>query len=314
VVERKILDTNLKLLIGQDQAKELIGKSLVAEGCSTYLLVGPPHVGKGLLARIMAASWHGSSNVHKSDLDTIIFDEVLLANSGENEDSKWKKTVDDTVHLINLSPNSDYRVLIIDDIDRLSISAANALLKTLEEPPKHAKMIITAQNVNAVLPTIRSRAQIIRLHSLSDEAVMAYLRKQKVKHAEEIALLSNGALGMADDLANSDEKLNQGLAQITAFKTLLGHDVVKGMSVANVKDREVAQGLISTWINLSRRLMLADLGDRQVSWLSDVKNLPDERGLAMFMARLQEAGEALNSGANIRVVMEALVLGANKSL
>ncbi|MFA5270251.1 MAG: AAA family ATPase [Patescibacteria group bacterium] len=313
-MERKILDTNLKLLVGQDLAKELVGKSLVAEGCSTYLLVGPPHVGKGLLARIMAASWHGSFDINKPNLDTIIFDEVLSTNSGENEDSKWKKTVDDTVHLINLSPNNDYRILIVDDLDRLSVSAANALLKTLEEPPKHAKIIITAQNINAVLPTVRSRAQIIRLNSLSDDEVKDHLKKQKIKRVEEIALLANGALGIADDLSKSIDKLEQGAAQIAAFKTLLSKDVIKGMAVANIKEREVAQGLVATWINLTRRLMLADLKDKRIDWLNDIKKLPDERWSIAFLARLQEAGEALNGGANVRVVIEALVLGANKGL
>lgn len=91
VVERKILDTNLKLLVGQETAKELIAKSLIKGDCFTYLLVGPPHVGKGLLARIIAASWHSTGEINKPHLDTIIFDEVLATNRGENEDNKWKK-------------------------------------------------------------------------------------------------------------------------------------------------------------------------------------------------------------------------------
>jgi len=314
VVERKIIEANLKLLVGQDMAKELVSKSLRVGACSTFLLVGPPHVGKGLLARIMAASWHDSLDLSKPNLDTIIFDEVLSLNSGENEDNKWKKTVDDTVHLINLSPNSDYRVLIVDDIDRLSISAANALLKTLEEPPLHAKIIITAQNINAVLPTVRSRAQVIRLNGLSDEEVMAHLKKHKAKQAEEITLLANGCLGVADDLTKNEDRLEQGVAQIEAFKTLLGKDVIKSMAVANLKEREIAQDLVATWTNLTRRLMLAKLSNQPVSWLGEVKNWPAEQGLTTFLTRLQEAGEALNGGANVRVTIEALVLGANKSL
>lgn len=308
-MERKILDTNLKLLVGQDLAKELVSKSLEQGACSTYLLVGPPHIGKGLLARLMAASWHNSSDIHKSNLDTIIFNEVLSTNSSENEDNKWKKTVDDTVHLINLSPNNDYRVLIVDDIDRLSTSAANALLKTLEEPPAHAKIVITAQNINAVLPTVRSRAQIIQLHSLSDDEVRDYLKKQKVKQVEDITLLANGALGVADDLSKDEEKLKQGIAQIEAFKTLLGKDVIKGMAAANIKERDEALAMVSTWINLARRLLLANIKATPVEWLVGVAQLPSKDKLTAFMSRLQESNEALSAGANVRMVMEALVLG-----
>ncbi|MBN2585128.1 AAA family ATPase [Patescibacteria group bacterium] len=313
-MEKKILNTNLKLLVGQEMAKELVSRSLEAGGCSTYLLVGPPHVGKGLLARIMAASWHNAIDIGKPNLDTIVFDEILSANSGEGEDNKWKKTVDDTVHLINLSPHRDYRVLIVGDVDRLSVSAANALLKTLEEPPKHARIVITAQNINAVLPTVRSRAQIIRLHSLSDDEIRDYFKNKKVKRIEEIILLANGALGIADDLAKNEERLEQGVAQVEAFKALLSKDLIKGMVTANIKDRAVASDLVTTWTNLTRRLMVAELRDKPISWLTGVKNLPDERRLAAFLARLQEADGALAGGANVRVVAEALVLGANKDL
>lgn len=307
-MERKILDTNLKLLVGQEIAKELVSKSLMQGACSTYLLVGPPHVGKGLLARIMAASWHGSLDIQKPNLDTIIFDEVLSTNSGENEDKKWKKTVDDTVHLINLSPNSDYRVLIVDDIDRLSISAANALLKTLEEPPVHAKIIISAQNINAVLPTVRSRAQIIRLSSLADEEIREYLKKQKVKKLNEATLLANGAVGVASSLAKDPQLLEQGIGQLEAFKTILAKDMIKGITIANIKDREIAAATVATWTNLARRLLLADLHDERAQWLGGPIALPDERKLASFLSRLREASDALSSGANVRIVMEALVL------
>jgi len=295
-------------------AKELVIKSLEKGVCSTYLLVGPPRVGKGLLARIIAASWHNSLDFSKPNLDTIIFDEVLSLNSGENEYNKWKKTVDDTVHLINLSPNYDYRVLIVDDIDRLSIHAANALLKTLEEPPRHAKIIITAQNINAVLPTVRSRAQTIRLNSLSDAEIKNHLKAQKVKRVEEIALLANGAWGVANELSRDEEGLERGLAQIDAFEILMSGNVVRGMAIANIKEREVAQNLVATWTNLTRRLLLADLKSEPAGWAGKLNRLPGHQGLAAFLARLQEAGEALNSGANVRIVIEALVLGANKSL
>lgn len=219
-----------------------------------------------------------------------------------------EKTADDTVHLINLSPSSDYRVLIIDDIDRLSISAANALLKTLEEPAAHAKIIITAQNINAVLPTVRSRAQIIRLNSLTDEKIQEYLKSRKAKKAEEIVLLSNGAWGIAENLVRDKAILERGIEQIEAFKTVIGRDVIKSMAIANIKDREEALQVVSTWTNLARRLMLSDLHDEKVGWLGEVKDLPDERQLIGWLGRLREASEALSAGANVRVVMEALVL------
>ncbi len=97
------------------------------------------------------------------------------------------------------------RVILIDEADRLHEAAANALLKTLEEPaPRNVFLLMTSQP-NAVLVTIRSRCQMVRFTALSRELVAAWLIREKSldpETADELAAMSEGSLSAADALTN----------------------------------------------------------------------------------------------------------------
>ncbi|HID24631.1 MAG TPA: DNA polymerase III subunit delta' [Planctomycetaceae bacterium] len=96
---------------------------------------------------------------------------------------------------------SDRRIAIIDDTDLMNEESANALLKTLEEPPEKSVLILLSENPNALLPTIRSRCQLVRFFPLSRSDVAELLLEQDVvesrEEAERIAALSGGSLAMA---------------------------------------------------------------------------------------------------------------------
>jgi len=234
-MDKEVLTQNLGLLVGQEQAKHLLTKCLVTGSCSAYLLVGPPHVGKGFLARLMAASWHGKTNIYKLHPDTVIFDDILSKNSGEAEENKWKHSVDDFFHAIYLSPViSSRRVGIVDNIDRFSPQALNALLKTLEEPPPKAVLILTAQEITNVLPTILSRVQMIRLNYLSDTEISLYLKTHKAERIPEITELANGAVGRANRLMQDTKLLDKTLKNMADFQTWLQRDIRQMLQIANI--------------------------------------------------------------------------------
>jgi len=89
------------------------------------------------------------------------------------------------------------RVFLIDQVDRAGEQAANSLLKTLEEPPDHLILIMTAENVYDLLPTIRSRAVILNLSPLSNEDMKEFARVRGIDHAERRIALSGGSPGLA---------------------------------------------------------------------------------------------------------------------
>ncbi len=90
-----------------------------------------------------------------------------------------------------------WRVFLIDGADRAGEQAANSLLKTLEEPPEHLIIILTAENVFDLLPTIRSRSVILNFSPLANEDMQAFARARKLDNAERRIALSGGSPGLA---------------------------------------------------------------------------------------------------------------------
>ena len=90
-----------------------------------------------------------------------------------------------------------WRVFLIDGGDRAGEQAANSLLKTLEEPPEHLILILTAENVYDLLPTIRSRSVILNFSPLSAEEMKAFARQRGLENAERRIALSGGSPGVA---------------------------------------------------------------------------------------------------------------------
>jgi DNA polymerase-3 subunit delta' len=100
------------------------------------------------------------------------------------------------------------RVFLIDHVDRANEQAANSLLKTLEEPPDHLVLIMTAENAYDLLPTIRSRAVPFHFAPLGDEEMRAFVRARALPEAARRVQLAGGSPGLAVsiDLAAYDRR------------------------------------------------------------------------------------------------------------
>lgn len=130
------------------------------------------------------------------------------------------------------------KLAVIDDADLMNDAAANALLKTLEEPPDGAILFLIASNPDALLPTIRSRCQMVRFAPLPASDVAALLTEQQLVEtpveAELVAALSEGSLAQAKRLIDP---------QLRELRTLLydqlGHPQDIGIQTA----RQLQEGL-----------------------------------------------------------------------
>src|SRR5580700_3819455 len=96
--------------------------------------------------------------------------------------------------------HGDRRVFLIDQADRANEQAANSLLKTLEEPPDHLILIMTAENVYDLLPTIRSRSVIMNFSPLSNEEMKDFAQARELDNPERRIALSGGSPGVAASL------------------------------------------------------------------------------------------------------------------
>lgn len=129
----------------------------------------------------------------------------ISAVAGEDE----KRGREGLCYELSMAPQASMRrIAVINDAHRLTTEAANALLKTLEEPPANALILLICDDPDSLLPTIRSRCQVIRFFPLNDaEVEQILLHEQIVDSAEEaraIAQLAEGSMTIAVQLHNPE--------------------------------------------------------------------------------------------------------------
>lgn len=209
-------------LIGQNEAKKRLGVSLTGEPGHAFLLVGPSGIGKKTLGREFAKGLLCSHptedgacgtcpNCHYMQAGTHPDYKELLLPQGE----KNIKVADVRSKILSdvgiMSQIAERKVYLI-DADGLAEEGQNALLKTLEEPPKHVVFILTVSDESKLLPTILSRTVSIRLLPNKEEEVKeAILRRNPDTLPEEAQLFarfSNGVIGYALNLCESNWLIN----------------------------------------------------------------------------------------------------------
>ncbi len=207
VIARKWRPQTFDDVVGQDHVvrtlKNAITRNRIAHA---YLFVGPRGTGKTSTARIFAKALN-VTNGPKADFDVndpiaqSIADgsclDVIEIDGASNNGVEQVRELRDTVRYA--PAQGKFKVYIIDEVHMLSTAAFNALLKTLEEPPAHAKFIFATTEVQKVLPTIISRCQRFDLKPIPTELIVQRLKK--IAAAEKIKA-SDGALASIARMAD----------------------------------------------------------------------------------------------------------------
>jgi DNA polymerase-3 subunit delta' len=214
----------------------------------TILLSGPEGVGKATLARRFAAAMlSGAEKIEQDDLSleanaAVIAEREKWPADKRNEDPLLFATHPDFITFPPDGPlrqigieqmrvlkeraqfkplHGKRRVFLIDHIDRANEQAANSLLKTLEEPPEHLILMLTAENPYDLLPTIRSRAVPFHLGRLAKDQMAAFVSARRLGDPERQIALAAGSPGLAVsiDLEVYDERR---AAMLTLLKVAAG--------------------------------------------------------------------------------------------
>ena len=208
-------------LIGQDQATKVLTEAVLASGSQVntsqqmthaWLFTGPAGSGRSNAAVAFAAALvcpTGGCNCCAECLSVIAgshADVELIRTEGL---SIKVDEIRDLISRASWAPSvSNYRVVVIEDADRLTESAANALLKVIEEPGIRTVWLLCAPTLVDVLPTIRSRCRNLTLNSPSRKAITKLLiEKEGISKelAEFAARVSQGHVGIARHLATNQE-------------------------------------------------------------------------------------------------------------
>lgn len=187
-----------------------------------WLLEGPSGIGKAQLARRFAGWLLGARGPDEAPLDAPAGDPIVqLIESGGHPDLRWiARTPDEKgklpqdirveqvrglIHFFTLAPaQGGYRVGVIDALDELNRSGANAVLKTLEEPPDRAVLFLVYHGEAPILPTVRSRCRRLRLSPLDEATTRAVLEAQGAGDADRLAALAEGRPGRVLRLSGPD--------------------------------------------------------------------------------------------------------------
>ena len=243
-------------IIGHQQIVEQLQHTVASDRIAgAYLFVGPTAVGKKTVARYFAQLIFCQQDTQPPTVCGTCL-ACRKVDSGNHPDLQFIQPdgselkigqIRELQRQIIYEPlEANRKVYILTDVDRMNDPAENALLKTLEEPPASSVLILLTSNIRALLPTTRSRCQILQFHPIPTQQLAEILVDKfsvAPEQATTLAITADGAIGKAitqlkkgDTLAEEIPEILKATDQLAAFKI-----------AEHLKDNPETLGELVTW-------------------------------------------------------------------
>jgi DNA polymerase-3 subunit delta' len=340
--------------VGQDHLLNQIDAGLRAGRLAhAYLMSGPPHVGKMTLALDLAAAVNCAVVAGKqsgsmfADPDATegpcghcdpcmrirrgVFADLKIIAVGGDARVATRISIDqvrEAESFLAVTPvEGSWKVVIFDGAETLSAGQsepANALLKTLEEPPAHVLVLLLTTNEDAILPTIRSRCRTLPLRPMSGGSLSEYLvseRGMEPDAAGRLARLARGCPGWAINVLDDPERLDAYREQLARISAVGSSPLDARFNYANTLaqnfsgDRESVRQELYLWERWWRDVLLAKEGlvehvhnDDRHEELTAQADATTTGDIVVFLESIHETLGALDANVNPRLALECMML------
>ncbi len=324
-------------MFGHEWAVDLL-KEHIASGNfrQAYLITGPEGVGRRTLALRMAQALNCPQPIAPGEpcgacrtctqIDRMQYADLNIIQAAYRGGTLKVDQIRELQHSLALAPyEARYRVAVLLRFEEAHISAANALLKTLEEPPPQVVIILTAESAESLPPTIVSRCEALRLRSQPIKTIQEGLETKLGMPAEEanqLAHLSGGRPGYAIHLHRNPELLALRLSWLEEHNTLLSASRVERFAYIEKLtkgkenlDKEKLRSQLQTWLSLWRDIFLyasnASAPLANIDQIDTIQELSKHFGYdsaRSMVTTLQRTLDLIGSNINVRLAMEVLML------
>ncbi|MCA3034614.1 MAG: DNA polymerase III subunit delta' [Rhodocyclaceae bacterium] len=302
-----------------------VGKIEFARALAQSLLCESPQDGFAC-GECPACGWFREGNhpdfrelLPESMLDEASTDEVA-ADADDKDKKKSREIKIDQIRAIAdfmmLSTHRDgYRVLLVHPAEAMNIAAANALLKTLEEPAARTVILLVSDQLGRLLATIRSRCQRVLVPAPDTQTALAWLNTQGMSNAGDALAAAAGAPLDAIAFGNADYQS----ARLAFVATLAEPDFDYVLSAQNFEKTDLPSllGWMQTWTNdLIRQKMLGQINHhrdhaRAVEKIARNIDLPK---VFRFESELRQSRRLINHPLNARLLLEQLFIAYKQAI
>ncbi len=323
-------------IIGQEQIKEHLRNALERQKIShAYILNGERNSGKEFIAKIFASALQcekpdGSSGIPEPCGECRSCKQMVNKNQPDVKYISHEKPgsigVEDIRSQINhdvaIKPYSSPRkVYIINEGEKMTVQAQNALLKTLEEPPEYTVILILTTNVESLLPTVLSRCIVLNMKPVRDGQIKRFLMETMQVpdyKADLCAAFARGNIGKAKLLASSEEFEHVKEEAVTLLKYINDmeiSEIVAAIKKINEYKLDVNDyfDILAIWYrdvllfkatNDANHLIFKE----EIQYIRKVADRSAYEGIEKIIHALDKSKQRLNANVNFDLTMELLLL------